>query len=125
MIKLEGWERVVLLLEHHFTLIGRHANPLMRYVARALLLALPLLAISFFASDLYDISSISADSIKHLAFTYSAYKNRIIFRIATDLCLALLVCLSGIGCYREFRRIEDNMLKDVSRKSSDSTSALS
>lgn len=114
LAQLEGWARVVLLLEHHFTLLGRHATPLMRYIARALLLALPLLAISFFISDFIDLRNIASTPIKQFAFTSNIYKIRVGFRMGIDFFLTLLVCWAGLRCYREFRNIEDNLLREIS-----------
>jgi hypothetical protein len=109
---LAGSDVVTRVLQYHFVLIGSHATDRrLKFVARALLLALPALALCFLLSDCYDFYTIWTNPLQQLAFSSSAYRTRVIARLAVDLVLAIAVAVIGFTCYDEFKRAQEYVLE--------------
>ncbi|HTA22060.1 MAG TPA: hypothetical protein VK763_00890 [Terriglobales bacterium] len=109
--KLQGWALVAPLLEFHFILIGSHASPKMRAVARLLVLGLPILALSFFASDCLDLYFFWHNRVDRLFFVSCTYDIRVLARLLLGFTLAVIVTYVGLKCFREFRQSEDELLR--------------
>lgn len=109
---LAGSDVVTRVLQYHFVLIGSHAaDRRMKFIARALLLALPALALCFLLSDGYDFYNIWTAPMQKLAFSSHAYRWRVIVRLAVDFILGLAVAVIGLTCFNEFKRAQDYVLE--------------
>jgi len=109
---LAGTDVVKRVLQYHFVLIGSHAAGWrMKFAARALLLALPLLALCFLLSDGYDFYTIWTTPLHKLAFSSGAYRTRVIVRLAVDFILAIAVGVIGFACHTEFTRAQEYVLE--------------
>jgi len=109
---LVGSDVVTRVLQYHFVLIGSHAaDRRMKFASRALLLALPALALCFLLSDGYDFYKIWTTPLHKLAFSSAAYRARVIVRLAVDVILAIAVGVIGFACYIEFKRAQEYVLE--------------
>jgi hypothetical protein len=107
-----GWHVPTSLLELNFGLIGAHADSkFMRYLARLLTLALPIVSVLFMTSDMYDLSQIRASQVQRLAFESGEYRWRIFLRMSSDILLGLCVAILGLWSYREWRETEDKITR--------------
>jgi TRAP-type C4-dicarboxylate transport system permease small subunit len=107
-----GWLVPTSLLELHFGLIGAHADSkFMRYLARLLTLALPIVSMLFLISDMYDLSQIRTSQWQRWAFESWDFRWRIFLRMSSDFLLGICVAILGLWSYREWRETEDKITR--------------
>lgn len=128
--RFKGYEIVKTLLKFQFVLVSEdlgQENPNVKlnktckiisflkfnYIKIAMSIfvwGLPFLAILFLSSDIYDCNKYYCQPILHDAFLNNQFLFHVVFRLAMDFLLSILLCILGLSCFKSYLKMEKDLL---------------